>query len=381
MNGYPFDASVKVQRIRHRSSREIIQQYSIVHEHSYEGFEHIVVFLSSNEKWGALKLDENKNTHVLIAENIYDSTVFDPRNGLLEAVAYPSGKYSSEGNTFMFFNTDGDLVHQSEQFSHIQFDNFGNIIVSKSKTLGLLNEHFEEVIPCQYESLTGLKKNIFIALDKVNSRYLIINEKNDIIFQTSFSNKIFPAIHHEKVIVQEQDKYYVFDVLSGEKTKLPYDRIKSLYRDDIQPPRYITITDYVNNAEVYEDNYLIYPDHFIAEEGKYGVIFGNGEVCIPNIYDKIELLNEKYFKVALGKFKFEIDERNDNVTATGGKWGVADLKNKVVVPIQYTNIFYGHHNDTYIAYEDGVMSGQDDPHNGGYWWTVKDGRLINLDFI
>jgi hypothetical protein len=113
-------------------------------------------------------------------------------------------------------------------------------------------------------------------------------------------------------------------------------------------------------------------------EGKYGVITGDGEVCIPNIYDKIDFLSEKYFKVALGKFSFEINEETDDILVSGGKWGIVDIENNIIVPVQYTDIVYGHHENRYFAYENGIMEGRNDDHNGEYMWSVKDGKRIEL---
>ncbi len=377
---YAFDESApnRFEEIYRTLPDLVKRKFSIMYEHTYEGFENIFIFKSYNEKWGALKF-ENEQYH-LIAENIYDSTCFYPQYGIIEAVIYHSGSYSGK-TSYLFFDTEGRMVKRLEGYDYIRFDFYGNIIISKNRLYGFLDINLEEKVSCQYDGLRGIGKNLFVAKENVNSRHLIINEKKEVMYECRFPCRIYEEVCNNKIIIDEKDQYYLLDLGSQEKTVLPYDRIYRIEGYGINskiPPRYITIKDYVNHEEEYENTH-IYPDQFIVDEGKYGVISSDGEVCIPNIYDKIDFLSEKYFKVALGKWLFEIDKKNDNVYASGGKWGIVDRKNNLIVPVQYTNIVYNHHEDRYFAYENGMMEGRKDEHSGDYWWFVIDGKMTELN--
>jgi hypothetical protein len=275
------------------------------------------------------------------------------------------------------------MVKRLEGYDYIRFNSYGNVITSKNQLDGFLDINLDEKAPCKYDSLRGIGKNLFVATENINSRHLIINEKEEIIFECKFPNKVYDQVYNNKIIVEENDKYYLLDLHSKEKMILPYDKIYRVQNHRINSKislKYITIKDYINHEEEYEDT-LIYPDHFITDEGKYGVISSDGEVCIPNIYDKIEFLSQKYFRVALGKFSFEIDKKNDNVLASGAKWGIVDIENNLILPIQYTNIVYNHHEDRYFAYENGIMEGRIDAHSCEYWWFVIDGKMIELTHL
>lgn len=376
---YKFDASVPIhpKEIYGTLPKHTKKKFSVMYEHTYEGFENIFIFKSFNEKWGALKF-ENGQYHI-ISENIYDSTGFYAQYGLIEAVIYHDNTYSGK-KSHLLFNTEGRLVKRMENFDYIRFDFYGNIITSKKGLYGFLDINLEEKSPCKYNGLRGIGKNIFVATENNNSRHLIINEKEEIIFECKFPISIYDEVYNNKIIIEENDKYYSLDLLSKEKMILPYDRIYKIRGYEINSriaPRYITIKDYIDNEEKYE-YYLLHSNAFVMIEGKYGVITGDGEVCIPNIYDKIDFLSEKYFKVALGKFSFEINEETDDILASGGKWGIADIENNIIVPVQYTDIVYAHHENRYFAYENGIMEGRNDDHNGEYMWSVKDGKRIEL---
>lgn len=378
---YTFDESVPIRpnEIHRTLPDHVKKKFSVMYEHTYEGFENIFIFKSFDEKWGAIKFENGQYT--LIAENIYDSTGFYAQYGLIEAVMYHDNSYSGK-KTHLFFDTEGRMVKKLEGFDYIQFDFYGNIITLKNRLYGFLDISLEEKASCRYDSLRGIGKNLFVATENVNSRHLIINEKEEIIYECQFPHKIYEEVYNNKIIIEENDQYYYsLDILSKEKTVLPYDRIYKIRNYEINtkiPSRYITIQGLIDHEEKYEDTF-IYPDRFIMIEGKYGVISSDGEICIPNIYDKIEFLSDKYLKVALGKFTFEINEKNNDILASGGKWGIVDIKNNIIASIRYTNIVYAHHEDRYFAYENGIMEGRNDDHNGEYWWFVKDGKRIELN--
>lgn len=379
---YNFDESVpnRPKEIYNTLPKSIKRKFSVMYDHTYEGFENIFIIKSYNGKWGAIKLENGQYT--VIAENIYDSTCFYAQYDLIDAVLHYEDTHSDK-TLYLLFDTNGRMVKRLEGYDYIRFDFYGNIITSKNRLSGFLDINLEEKAPCKYDGLRAIDKNLFVATENISSRYLIINEKEEIIYECKFPNKVYEEVYNDKIIVEENDKYYSLDLHSKEKTVLPYDKIYRILGYGVNskiPSRYITIKDYVNHEEEYEET-LIYPDHFMVDEGKYGVISADGEVCIPNIYDKIEFLSEKYFRVALGKFSFEIKEKNDDVLASGAKWGIVDIENNLILPVQYTHIVYGHQENRYFSYEDGIMEGRYDHHSCEYWWFVINGKMIELTHL
>ncbi|AYZ13546.1 hypothetical protein EGY05_17075 [Chryseobacterium arthrosphaerae] len=375
-----FDESKQSEEIKAILPSVVLKKYSIVYEHSYKGFENSVIFKSSNEKWGALQFDPSTNEYRLIAEAVYDSMAFYPQNLLFEAVF--SNKSSSGNTTRVFINNEGRIIKKITNYEYTRFDAFGNLITFKNHKYGLLNSYFEEQIPCKYLKLTGIKKDLFIVTDNVKQQYLLINEKEEILYTTPFPGKIFESVCKEKLIVQEKNLYYLFDIITHEKTQLKYDLIYPISRlyDFTKWPvtRYITVTHLIDTSEDY-DEYAIEPDTLMTRQGKYGIIYGDGEVCIPNIYDKMIQIHNDHFQVALGEFSFEIDDEKEEIISTGGKWGVVNTKNEIIVPIQYTNIYFHKYPLGYTAYEGGVSIGYHD-FNEGIYWGVKDSKPVEFGF-
>ena len=374
---YNFDESLPIlfKEVHNTLPNAIKKKLSVIYDHKYEGFENIFVFKSSNEKWGVLKFENGK--YLFIAENIYDSIGFRPHYNIIEAVIYSDGIYSGK-KIYFLLDTEGRIIKKAEDIDYLNFDHFGNVIFSKNNLYGLLNQSFEQSIPNKYKVFSALEKNLFLIREKNNSEQLLINEKEEIIFNFGFSDLIYKHLYKDKIIIKDSETYYLLDVNTGEKIKLNYDLIypvSRLYDLELRPTtKFITVNDYFDGDDDFYENNGFFGDKFMADEGKYGLINADGEICIPNIYDKMQQIHDDHFKVAIGKFNFKLDEEKDEVTATGAKWGVINSKNEIIVPLKYTNIFYDKQKNSYIAYEGGEMTGYEDSHTQNYWWNVKNGK-------
>lgn len=374
---YNFDESlpVLIKEIHNTLPNTIKKKFSVIYDHKYEGFENIFVFKSSNEKWGALKFENGE--YFVIAENIYDSTGFRPHYNIIEAVIYSDGIYS--GNKIYFLlDTEGRITKKADDIDYLNFDQFGNVIFSKNNLYGLLNQSFEESIPNKYKVFSALEKSLFLIREKNNSEQLLINEKEEVIFNFGFSDLIYKHLYNGKIIIKDSETYYLLDISSGRKIKLNYDLIypvSRLYDLSLWPiTKFITVTDYFDGDDDFYENNGFFGDKFMTDEGKYGLINADGEICIPNIYDKMQQIHDDHFKVALGKFNFKLDKEKEEVTATGAQWGIINSKNEIIVPLKYTNIFYDKQKNSYIAYEGGELTGYEDSHTQNYWWNVKNGK-------
>lgn len=361
---------------------KIKRKFSVIYNHKYEGFEKIFIIKSSNEKWGALQFENDE--YFVIVDSIYDSTGFYPHYNIIEAVLYSDGSYSGD-KIISLFDTKGRIVKKLEDINHLNFDHFGNVIFSKNDLFGLLDQFFEEAISNKYKVISALQKNLFLVQEQNNSQQLLINEKDEIIFNFGFSNIVYQRLYNNKIIIKESETYYLLNINSGEKIKLKYDLIypvSRLYDLSLWPTtKFITVTDYFDGDDDFYGSNGFFGDKFMTDEGKYGLINADGEICIPNIYDKMQQIHDDHFKVATGKFKFKIDHEKQEVISTGGKWGVINSKNEIIVPLKYTDIFYNKHKNSYIAYEGGEMIGFENPHDQNYWWSVKNGKEIKFKIL
>jgi hypothetical protein len=366
-----------LQQVYNKLPEFIRKKYSVIYDDSYKNDENIFVFKSSNEKWGALKYDKNSHQHSIIAECIYDAVGFHPRYKLIEAVNYKNGSYYSREISILF-NTEGEFLKELKEIDSLEFDHLGNISFSVDHLSGLFNSAFEIQIPAKYSIFSALRKNLFLVKISSDSEQLLINEKEEIICNIGFSEIILKEIYNDKIIIKESETYYHLDIISGEKIKLDFDLIypiSRLYNLSLYPvTKSITVKNFIDGDDDFYKKNGFFGDRFITDEGKYGLMNTDGKICIPNIYDKIQQIHDDHFKVALGKFIFKIDTEKEEVTATGGKWGVINSKNEIIIPIEYTNIYYDRHKNVYIAYQGGEMTGYEDPHDNSYYWSVKNGK-------
>ena len=369
------------QQIHNKLPNFIKEKYSIIYDHCYKKFEDIFIFKSSNEKWGALKYNKENNHYSIIAENIYDSTGFYPSYNVIVAVIYKNEKFSDE-NVQLIFNNNGELIKKLNHISYIDFGNFGNISFSKDNLYGLLNQHFDVIIPAKYKYFHALENNLFIVKTSEESEQLIINEKDEIIYNLKFSEVIYKYTYNHKIIIKVVKDYYLLNIETGNKTKLNYDLIypiSRLYNLLLWPTNlFITVTDYTDGDEDFFKEYGAWGDRFMTSKGKYGLMNGNGEVCIPNIYDRIVQIHDDYFKVAMGEFNFKIEEEKDIVIATGGKWGIINSRHEIIIPIKYTDIYFDRHKNSFLAYEGGVMIAYEDPHESSYIWHLHESKEIEF---
>ncbi|MFY1047025.1 hypothetical protein [Chryseobacterium sp. GP-SGM7] len=378
-NGEEYDDSQPepLQQIYNKLPEFIRKKYSVIYDDSYKNYENIFVFKSSNEKWGALKYDKESHQYSIIAECIYDAIGFHPRYKIIEAVVCKNQSYSRR-NISTIFNTEGDVIRELRDVDFLNFDPFGNIYFSFSHLYGLLDFAFEIQIPAKYSVFSALRKNLFVVKISSSSKQLLINEKEEIIFDIGSSEIIFKEIYNNKIIIKGSETYYHLDICSGEKIKLDFDLIyptSRLYDLSLYHVRkFITVTDYIDGGDDFYEKNGIFGDGFITDEGKYGLINADGEICIPNIYDKIQQIHDDHFKVGLGTFIFKIDREKEEISLTGGKWGIVNSKNEIIVPIEYTNIYYDKHKNAYIVYEGGEMIGYENSHDNNYYWSVKNGK-------
>ncbi len=308
----------------------------------------IYCFCTEKRYYGVLKKNELGEYEEILAP-IYNSTVYKESADLLIAVKYKDNDYKLGKNTHFIFQSDGKLVTKIPDIDYLISDSRGNIFISKDQKVGLLSADYKSLwIDCEYEKLSALSKEVFKAqkFDKIlkpvykawNHTFNgIVNSKNQILGNFDFSHEIYGDVYLDMVILGQQGTkdFFTYHLKSKEKKALPYDEIfesddgfyydatplyrtvsKATYNDDF--PYAITSTSMVN---------------YVA--GKWGVIYPNGEVLLPNEYDYLEQISAHYFKVAMGKIEVLEDEEENELTLKNLKWGVVDLNNTIVLDIKF----------------------------------------------
>ncbi len=307
----------------------------------------VIMFMLDGRKWGVLKiLDDNQ--FKLLIEAKYTSIGYSKSLKLITAVHYSTSKTTSKFKLYHFYDLNGICVGSIKGKLTVNIDDFGNILIQKSRLYGLLNQKFEYAINCQYDRLHPLDKGIFVAqrhaipgdiATKINFK-AIVNAKNEIITDFGVKAEIFSYSLNQKVIFYHEESkpnYSVFDFRRNKRSDLNFDKI--IYGGD---ERYMAKEHFYRTVSNYQEIVFDKIDDdvlptLIHTRGNWGIILPDGQEIIPPNYDYIDVLPHGYFRVGVGKISVEYnkDKDDDIINANGMKWGVIDQNNNIIVPIEY----------------------------------------------
>lgn len=348
------------------------ENVKLLYEIKYGGIlkNHIVIFKNKSQKWGALlhqpfDLPEFK----LIVEPIYESTSFNSKINLIEAVNYLNGKWEFNHINYNFFDTAGNLKGRVEDITSLRTDDLGSIFIEKFEKIGLLDNDFKILIDPIYNELLAIEQGIFNA--RKNDNWGIIDRYENILLDFSY-HKIFYYSKNRKVIIQDKEKrYFIFDLITLQKTKLNYDKILECSSNTYKAPSeasypYCKTITHLERTEF--DDYEM--SKYI---GQWGIIGADAEMIIPNEYAYIDFLrNPNYYKVAKGEFQFENEYVvDDKLIAKNIKWGIIDAANNIIVPIKYDWVEEVEET-IWVVNEGGIVYYYIEDYND--YWAVEGGK-------
>jgi len=333
------------------------------------------MFKNTDEKWGVLTFNNNAGlftSYDYLVKPIYNSVGFNKECKLIEAVKYEDNVWNQHKNTYFYFDINGVIVWQSKKGEIVRIDNFGNIFLTRANKIGILDKDFIQTIEPKYQQLNALNHLFFNAFQ--DGKYGIINRFDLTILDFEF-DEILNIVEKNKVIVRKYDNYYSFDFDNNSLTELPFSKIlkSSIYKDpSIEGLRFYKSIIISQENTDFDD----YDFEMIRYKGKWGIIDGAGEIIIPNEYCYIDFLRTpKYFKGGIGEMEvseFKDEEQNNRTSIANVKWGIVDINNKIIVPIEYDWIDEVE-STIWVVYKGGVVY-----YNDNYqeeYWTIKDGKL------
>lgn len=341
-------------------------------------YDNITLFKNSSEKWGAFRKIKKLGIFIsfkCIIQPIYNSTGFINALNIIQAVKCENDKWDKDNNIYLHFDTEGNIVWQSEKGENVRIDKFKNIFVSRINKTGLLDTDFKPLIEPKYDQLIAINENYYKVLQ--NGKYGIVT-RNDIKILDFEFNEIFNSIEDDKVIVKDgKDRYLSFDFKNQKLSKLPFDKILKASSNSYNAPSHESFKLYksiINLNEYIEHDEYSY--EMLKYAGKWGVINGAGEVLIPNQYCFVDFLrNPNYFKVGIGNIEvneFEDEEQNTRVSIKNVKWGIIDINNNVIAPIEYDWIDEVE-SAVWVVYKGGRVFFNDDFQDE--YWTIENAKL------
>lgn len=340
----------------------------------------ITIFMNKSGKWGALGMVKRFGlfwSYGCLVRPVYDSVGFIKSLNLIEAVSYENGKYNRDKNTFRYYNLTGKLVWQSKKGDRTSIDNFGHVFLDQKGQIGLLDSNFTQLIAPKYKQLESLSANHLKA--SLNRKYGIINREGAQILDFEFT-AIFNVVENNQVTIKKDQTYFVFNLENSSLSELPFSKLLNASSNTYGAPlpesyKYFkSIIDLEEDEDSYYDDYDGY--EMIHYKGKWGIIDGSGKVIIPNDYCYVDFLrNPNYFKVGIGEIEvFDYEDKNkDSRTAIRNvKWGIIDIHNNLVVPIEYDWIDEVE-STMYVVYKGGTVFYNDDYQED--YWTIENGKL------
>lgn len=339
--------------------------------------DNVTMFKNNDEKWGVLSTNKKFglfNFYDFLIKPIYNSVGFNKDLKLIEAVKYENNIWNQDNNTYFYFDLNGNLIWKSEKGESVQIDKLGNILINRANKIGILNKDFTQRTETKYQRLNALNTSYFKALQY--GKYGIINKDDVIILDFEFED-ILNVIEKNKVIVKKNDNYYIFDFDNNSLTELPFNKILNASSNTYKAPSTESLKYFKSIVDCKEnEDYDDYNLEMIRYQGKWGIINGAGNIIIPNDYSFVDFLrNPKYFKVCIGEIEvldYEDDDENYIISIKNVKWGIVDINNEIIVPIEYDWIDEVE-STVWVVYKGGTVFYNDDYQED--YWTIKNAKL------
>lgn len=280
-----------------------------------EGFWGILKEVS---KWGLFK------SVIKVIDTIYDGTIYNKETDYLIGI-----NFKEDYSEYFFFNMNGNFIKQIDA-KNIRIAKGNIIIESIEDKMGVLDDQLNIIVPATYTALESHSKNIFIF--SLNGLKGIVNHNNTILIEAVNLN-ILSYIEDVIIVEKEKNTFLQYTTDGFFEKKLPYSHVflahNNTYGVKNKEYKHKTVIDGVENEDF--DEY----DFDCLCKGKWGILNSKGEVQIPNIYDYIDTFRDpQYFKVGKGNLNFD-EDCELFFTVKGRKFGVVDSQNMIIIPIEF----------------------------------------------
>jgi hypothetical protein len=254
------------------------------------------------------------NTHYKNKVNVYN---YDGKYNIIE-LSDNFFKIEYNGKFGVMSNKGKILI--SPLFENIIIDNeSNNIIAEKNNKVGVISSDNEILVPFDYDGLVRLNKNYYKGIK--NEEIILINIKNKNTKSYGKDNEI--KFYNDKFFIIENGKIEVYDKDFNFLTTYKGNDIFKLNDKVLLLKQEEQLFLICNKLILYhKDIEQIYEDYMVINNGMTKQLKKIGERDV--------LLND-YSSIYINNLKNIIVEKN-------GKFGVIDLENKIVIPLNYTKI-------------------------------------------
>lgn len=195
--------------------------------------------------------------------------------------------------------SNGKTLPNYDKISH--YADFGLYIVEKDKKYGVMNERYEEIIPCEYQTLLLIDGEHFMFSKGWN--YGLIDTTNRIVIPAEYE-RLDRLAKNDTIIVKKNGLEGMLDIHGKVIIPFKYEKLFGAFH---------------NNLLCFK------------KEDKYGFVNTEGLVTIPAIYDQLQ------------PFMQEI-----TAVRKGDKWGFIDRIGKKVTAFEYESVNQAWVKDKYM---------------------------------
>lgn len=290
----------------------------------------------------------------------------DHQGTLVIPIEYGAGAPFKNGLAAVYKNGQEFFINKQNQvITKQKYDSTGPYRdglaqVSIKRKVGLINTQGVEVLAPQFDSIEYFYNNV--AVVRNGSKYGLINDKGQIVLPTEYDFLDDNLGKHKATIVAKNNKYALINNSGKILSPINYDDISPIKGNTTlftfkrgKESGYMDVSG--NHYDAF-DEIGIWSAYRVKKGNKYGIISGGGTITHPVEYDYIGLSTEHGKYLAFnkagkagffhsGNLKIAIDpkydEARDFVGKTafvkfGGKWGMIDNFEKVIIPFEYDDI-------------------------------------------
>jgi hypothetical protein len=245
---------------------------------------------------------------------------------------------------------DGKVVLENIDSIGLLKNNDDFYIVKKDNKYGMYSRYGAEIIPTAFEKI-----------DRVFNQYWIVSSNQKFGIFNIYTTESLPAIYDEikfstkfgaEFIVKKDNKYGILDDRWAIVVPIEYDFIKPL--GGLIELVSQNGKSYLLNKRIFNYNIILnktfitygrYPSdnktyYVFEKQQQYGIVNSSGDIVWQPKYDDI------IPKRTIGK---NINPQNIFFVKRNNKWGVMDLKDSVIVPIEYQSVDFT--NDSHLSLE------------------------------
>ena len=292
-------------------------------------------------------------------------------------------KVQKEGK-FGLINLDGNEILPCEYDSITTMKGIRNCLVVKSDAkTGIVNTSGKIVVPVEYASVEVIENNVdngYVVKNSEN-KYGVINSNGDMVLECKYDT-IENIVDGNRYIVKEGNKWKLIDTEGNEYLEGKVDNVADMNNGDViaKQNKKFGILNIETDLKVpfeYDSLTYLFDNKYVAKkDNKYGIINTNNEVLVDYKYDEIIYnKNDEYLKGKVADGSYEYLNKDLAVKFTAGDETKINgfISVKVGNDIKYynTKLEEKSNKDVYTSNTLFIIK-----ENGKYGFVNKDGKVV-----